>query len=125
MLKEPEKAADAYGARGKLKPDDPAILENEVDAMMADRKPTEPVPDRARVLKHLEALDADEPRALWYLGLAAAQAHQIDEAKAYWQRLLAVRSPRTRSHGAKELRSEPAGQPGLTHSQRLSGLFCP
>ena len=91
VLNESEKAADAYAHAAKLKPEDPAILTREVDALMADRKPTERVPETAvAVLKQLEALDASEPRALWYLGLAAAQAREIDEARAYWQRLLAV-----------------------------------
>jgi cytochrome c-type biogenesis protein CcmH len=89
VLKEPEKAADAYAQAAKLRPDDPAILASEVDAMMADRSPTDPIPDTVlAVLKQLKGLDANEPRALWYLGLAAAQAHEIDEAKAYWQKLL-------------------------------------
>ena len=42
------------------------------------------------MLKQLETLDANEPRALWYLGLAAAQAREIDEARAYWQKLLTL-----------------------------------
>ena len=33
---------------------------------------------------------SNEPRALWYLGLAAAQVHEIDKAKAYWEMLLTV-----------------------------------
>ncbi|HKX08258.1 MAG TPA: tetratricopeptide repeat protein, partial [Stellaceae bacterium] len=91
VLKEPDKAADAYAQAAKLKPDDPAILASEVDAMMADRSPTDPIPNSAlTVLKQLKGLDANDPRALWYLGLAAVQAHEIDEAKAYWQKLLAL-----------------------------------
>jgi cytochrome c-type biogenesis protein CcmH len=91
VLDEPEKAADAYARAAKLKPDDPSILAREVDALMADRAPTDPIPETAlAVLKQLETLDANEPRALWYLGLAAAQAREIDEAKAYWQKLLTV-----------------------------------
>jgi cytochrome c-type biogenesis protein CcmH len=94
VLKEPEKAADAYAHAARLKPEDPAILRSEIDAMMADRSPTDPIPETAlAVLKQLQALDANEPRALWYLGLAAAQAHQIDEAKTYWQKLLTVLPP--------------------------------
>ena len=94
VLKEPDKAADAYAQAAKLKPADPDILASEVDAMMADRSPSDPIPESAiAVLKELNALDASEPRALWYLGLAAAQAHQLDEAKAYWQKLLSVLPP--------------------------------
>ena len=91
VLKEPERAADAYAQAATLKPEDPAILARELDALMADRPPTEPMPATAlAVLKRLQTLDANDPSALWYLGLAAAQAHEIDEAKAYWQRLLTV-----------------------------------
>jgi cytochrome c-type biogenesis protein CcmH len=91
VLDQPDKAGDAYARAAKLKPDDPTILAREVDALMADRPPTDPIPEAAlTVLKQLEALDANEPRALWYLGLAAAQARKIDQAKAYWQKLLTV-----------------------------------
>jgi cytochrome c-type biogenesis protein CcmH len=94
VLKESEKAADAYAHAAALSPEDPAILTSEVDAMLADRSPTDPIPEAAlAVLKQLQARDANEPRALWYLGLAAAQAHQLDEAKAYWQKLLTVLPP--------------------------------
>lgn len=94
VLKEPEKAADAYAQAAKLKPDDPAILASEVDAMMADRSPADPIPDTAlAVLKRLKGLNANDPRALWYLGLAAAQAQEIDEAKAYWQKLVTLLPP--------------------------------
>ena len=91
VLKAPEKAAGAYAQAAKLKPEDPAILARELDALMGDRAPTDPIPETAlAVLKRLEALDANDPSALWYIGLAAAQAHEIDEAKAYWQKLLTV-----------------------------------
>jgi cytochrome c-type biogenesis protein CcmH len=50
------------------------------------------------VLKRLEALDANDPRALWYLGLAAAQAHRPDEAKTRWQKLLALLPPDSPEH---------------------------
>jgi cytochrome c-type biogenesis protein CcmH len=41
------------------------------------------------LLHRVETLSPDEPEALWYLGLAAAQRHQPDAATGYWQRLLA------------------------------------
>ncbi len=91
VLRERDKAVDAFTHAAKLKPDDPAILAHEIDAMLGDREASEPIPEPAlATLKRLEALDPSEPRALWYLGLAAAQAHRTDEAKAYWQRLLVV-----------------------------------
>lgn len=91
VLGERDKAVDAFAHAAALKPDDPAILDHEIDAMLGDREQSEPIPEPAlTTLKRLEALDPKEPRALWYLGLAAAQAHRTDEAKSYWQRLLVV-----------------------------------
>jgi len=91
VLDESTKAADAYAHAAALKPDDASILVREVDALTAGRAPTDPVPQAAiDVLKRLEALDPSEPRALWFLGLAAAQDHRIDDAKADWEKLLTV-----------------------------------
>jgi len=91
VLGDTDKAADAFAHAAALKPDDPVILAQEVDALMAGRAPTDAIPEATRaVLRKLEALDASDPRALWYLGLAAAQDHHVDEAKSYWQRLLSV-----------------------------------
>ena len=94
VLKESGKAADAYAEAAKLKPDDPAILASEIDAMMAGRSPSDPISETTlTVLKQLNTLDANDPRALWYLGLAAVQAREFDEAKGYWQKLLTVLPP--------------------------------
>ena len=91
VLDETDKAADAFAHAATLKPDDPEILAQQITALMAHHKPSEPIPDTTRaLLKQLEALDADDPRALWYLGLAAAQDRHFDEAKSYWRHLLAV-----------------------------------
>lgn len=94
VLDEPEKAADAYGHAATLQPDDVSILGHEVDALLARHAPGDPIPETAlAVLKRIEAIDPATPRALWYLGLAAAQAHRTDEAKSYWQRLVAELPP--------------------------------
>jgi len=99
VLKESEKAAAAYEHASALAPGDATILAREVDALMAGRAPTDPVPEAAiAVLKRLETLKPDEPRALWYLGLAAAQAHRPEEAKARWQKLLAQLPPGSPEH---------------------------
>lgn len=91
VLGERDKAVDAYEQAAQLKPDDIAVLLGEAEALMPDRRPETPVPKRALALLHrVEALDPKQPSALWYLGLAAAQQRRFDEAKEYWQRLLAV-----------------------------------
>lgn len=99
VLQEQQKAGAAYDRAAALAPGDPSILAREVDALMAGRAATDPVPDGAiAVLKRLEALKPEEPRVLWYLGLAAAQAHRPEEAKARWQKLLALLPPDSDEH---------------------------
>jgi cytochrome c-type biogenesis protein CcmH len=99
VLKEPEKAADAFGHAAKLKPDDTGILVSEVQAMLADRKPEDAIPGPALDLLHrIEAKQPDQPAALWYLGLAAAQARHPDAAAAYWRRLLPLLPPDSDEH---------------------------
>ncbi len=100
VLGERDKAADAYAHAAALKPDDPEILLNEASALVAGQKPETPVPERAvALLKRVEAMRPDQPAALWYLGLSAAQQHNFAAAKDYWQRLL-VQLPAGNEHDA-------------------------
>jgi cytochrome c-type biogenesis protein CcmH len=45
-------------------------------------------PEVVRVATRLNALDGNQPEALWYLGLAASQHGDRAQAAAYWQHLL-------------------------------------
>jgi len=91
VLGERDKAADAYERAAKLDPKNVDIPLGEVDALLADDALNQSLPDRVVALLHrVEALSPNQPEALWYLGLAAAQAHQPDQAAGYWQRLLAT-----------------------------------
>jgi len=99
VLHEPDKAVAAYDRAAALAPEDASILTHEVDALMTGRAPTDPVPDGViAVLKRLETLEPEEPRVLWYLGLAAAQARRPEEAKARWQKLLTLLPPESAEH---------------------------
>ena len=58
------------------------------------RDPRVAVPAPAvTALQRVLAIAPDEPDALWYLGLAAAQRHDADAATGYWRRLLAALPP--------------------------------
>jgi len=49
------------------------------------------VPEAAvELYRQVAARDPDQPEALWYLGLAAAQRHDGKVAAGYWQRLVAL-----------------------------------
>jgi cytochrome c-type biogenesis protein CcmH len=89
VLGERDKAADAYEQAARLKPEDMAIPLAEADALITDRSPQVPLPERAVALwQRVDAQDPKQPQALWYLGLAAAQQRHLAEASGYWQRLL-------------------------------------
>jgi cytochrome c-type biogenesis protein CcmH len=85
------KAADAYEHARNLRPDDPSIALNEVEVLLADRKLEDPLTEReVALLKRIEVLNPQQPLALWFLGMNAAQQRQFDQARQYWNRLLAV-----------------------------------
>ncbi len=89
VLKETDKAMAAYARARALRPDDLGVPEAEVQALMADYKPGEALPDRVIQLLHqIEAKDPTQATAQWYLGLAAAQSGQAIEARRHWQALV-------------------------------------
>ncbi len=91
VMGERDKAADAYDHAATLDPKNVDIPRQEVDVLVAGQALEAPLSPRVIALLHrMETLSPDEPEALWYLGLAAAQAHQPDDATRYWQRLLAT-----------------------------------
>jgi cytochrome c-type biogenesis protein CcmH len=89
VLHETDKAAAAYDKAAKLRPDDVSIPLQEVRALLSDHAPKDKLPPRAiGLLKHVEAIDPEQPLVLWYLGVAAAQDGKRDEAHGYWAKLL-------------------------------------
>ncbi|HXP29912.1 MAG TPA: c-type cytochrome biogenesis protein CcmI [Stellaceae bacterium] len=91
VLGEGARAAEAYEQAAKLAPDDAQIPLGEAEALLAGHDLRDPISERVVALLHrVETLAPGEPAALWYLGLAAAQARRFDEAAQYWQRLVAA-----------------------------------
>jgi cytochrome c-type biogenesis protein CcmH len=89
VLNERDKAADAYEQAARLKPDDPRIPLAEAELLIVDRAPQVPLPERAVALwQRVDEIDPQQPAALWYLGLAAAQQRHLAKASGYWERLL-------------------------------------
>jgi cytochrome c-type biogenesis protein CcmH/NrfG len=63
--------------------------------------PQAPMPERlVSLLQRVEALDRQQPMALWYLGLASVQQRDFAAARGYWQRLLEVLPPDADQHQA-------------------------
>ena len=91
VLGQNDKAIDAYDRAHQLKPDDPGIALAEAAALLADRKLEDPVPQRAvALLKVVTTQQPDQPMALWFLGLAAAQQRDFAQARDDWTHLLRV-----------------------------------
>lgn len=91
VLGQTEDAAGAFAQAERLRPNDPAVLLAEAQALMAGHKVTDPISDDAvALLKRVAVIDPSNPAAMWYLGLHAAQQGNFAEARDDWQRLLAV-----------------------------------
>jgi cytochrome c-type biogenesis protein CcmH len=97
-LGETEKADSAASRAAALRPNEVAMLLEQAHVMLAatgagrERAPPLSAP-LVGVMTKIAALDPEQPEALWYLGLAAAQHHDRMEATRYWRRLLAVLKP--------------------------------
>jgi cytochrome c-type biogenesis protein CcmH len=111
VLKDMDKAMAAFARAQALRPDDLDVPEAEVQALMADYKPGEALPDRViQLLRQIEAKDPNQAMAQWYLGLAAVQTGHAVEARQHWQ-ALADRLP-VGSEGRRMVEAALATLPG-------------
>jgi cytochrome c-type biogenesis protein CcmH len=96
VLGERDQADAAFAQAERLKPNDPAVLIAEAQALMARHAVADPIPDQViALLKRVEAIDPNQPTVLWYLGLHAAQ--QSDFAARSRPRSTRSRKDRSRS----------------------------
>jgi cytochrome c-type biogenesis protein CcmH len=110
VLNQPEKARDAYAHAAKLKPDDIGLKQAYAEAIIAASGDTaETAPGEATaLLRDVLAAEPQNETALWYVGLAEAEAGHKDMAHDLWTRLLA------------QLPSDSPDRPEI--EQRLAGL---
>jgi cytochrome c-type biogenesis protein CcmH len=88
VLGQPDDAAAAFAQAEKLKPNDPAVLMAEAQALMAGRPVAEQLtPQVIALLTRIQTIDPEEPAVLWYLGLHAAQQGDFATARANWQKV--------------------------------------
>jgi cytochrome c-type biogenesis protein CcmH len=88
VLGQADDAAAAFAQAEKLKPNDPAVLMSEAQALMAGHSLSEPMaPQVIALLERIQTIDPDEPAVLWYLGLHAAQQGDFKTARADWQKV--------------------------------------
>lgn len=96
VLDEPDKATDALAHAAKLAPEDPDVLVDYGEALIAQGKPGGPLsPQGVEIMRKVLALDGTRREALWYVGLAEAEHGNKAAAVALWGQLLAQLTPGT------------------------------
>jgi cytochrome c-type biogenesis protein CcmH len=94
VLNQPDDAAAAFAQAEKLKPNDPAVLMAEAQALMAGHPISEQLtPQVVALLNRIQTIDPDEPAVLWYLGLNAAQQGDFKTARADWEKVKETMPP--------------------------------
>jgi len=91
VLNEPQKARDAYAHAVKLKPDALPLKEAYAESMIdaAGQDATVPPADAVAVFREILQADPKNQEALWYIGIAEADAGNDTAARDLWTRLLA------------------------------------
>jgi cytochrome c-type biogenesis protein CcmH len=110
VLNKPDKAREAYARAVKLRPGDIALKESYAEAIIsaAGDDATAPPAEATALFRQILAAEPKNQMALWYVGIAEADAGHKDVARDLWSRLLA------------EL---PANAPGRQEvEQRLAAL---
>jgi cytochrome c-type biogenesis protein CcmH len=95
VLGEKEKAEAAFARVVALRPGNKEALLDHAHAVLDNAggaaDPHKPLPEPfVADMRHVAEIDPKNAEALWYLGLAAAQQRQKEEAIGYWQRLVAL-----------------------------------
>ena len=88
VLGQADEAAAAFAQAEKLKPNDPAVLMAEAQALMAGKPLSQELtPQVVALLERIQTIAPDEPAVLWYLGLHAAQQGDFKTARADWEKV--------------------------------------
>lgn len=88
-------AADAYGRAVSLRPDDIEVRFSHASTLLADARSREEEPPAAffAAMNDILSLDADNPDALYFAGMGAAQGGNPEEARRLWTLLLDILPP--------------------------------
>ena len=112
VLQDAAKARDAYGKAAALKPADVEILSLYAESIVKAADPgTDMPPQLAEVSERLLTLKPDHGAALWFTGIARAQAGDVEGARMRWTRLLALLDPGSPQHADVKARLESLPPP--------------
>ena len=105
VLDEAAKSRDAYARAAALKPDDVEILSLYAESIVKAAGPGQDMPPQlAAVSERLLKLKPDHGAALWFAGIARAQAGDAEGARMRWTRLLALLDPGSPQHAEVKAR---------------------
>lgn len=99
VLGERDKARAALAKAAALAPSRVDVLTDYAGALIETVGQQDPLPEEfVAVMRRVLAIDPEHGDALWFVGLAEAEAGQRDAAAALWQRLLDRLPPDSREH---------------------------
>ncbi len=94
VLEEHDKAIEAYFRAASLAPQRLDVQVDYAHALLETVDISGVLPQRLiTAMQAVEGLDSDNPEALWFLGVADAQAGRPEDAAGRWRRLLAQMPP--------------------------------
>jgi len=89
VMNQPKKAQEALQRASDAAPDDPGILIQLGAAMVDSNGMNSPLPDSAiAIFRRVLELDARNPDAMYFMGMAHAQSGDIQQARNAWNQLL-------------------------------------
>lgn len=91
VLGEPDQARNAFERALPLLPTDAQVRQEYASLLIEDVPDGAPMPPRFMdVMRELLAIDANNPDALYYVGVAEAEAGHPDKARTLWTKLLTL-----------------------------------
>ena len=99
VLGDPESSRAAYARAAELRPNDVPVLAAYARSLLDDPSGAGPLPTPARDLYiRILDLDGENPEALYFAGLAEAQAGDTASAAARWEHLLTLLDPASETY---------------------------
>jgi cytochrome c-type biogenesis protein CcmH len=101
VLNEYESARNALGRAVALEPGNLDLLTTYADIVLTAPGRIPPLPEASiKVMRQILSENPQDPQALWYVGLAAAQSGDIGAARGHWKQLLDNLDPASFTHAA-------------------------
>ena len=111
VLERWDDARNAVGKAAALAPDDVGVLTEQAGIWLSATPANDPFPAEAKViLERVLVLDPDNLEAMYFLGMAAAEAGETQVAADHWSKLLTRLDPGTQAHSEVKARLDGLAQ---------------